>query len=89
MGNLSSVALLFKISENLLESKPLKTSRKRPYFEKNQLCACLIFIRVPNFHTVPERHLIKIRPFLSKIDSYLEKHKFARRFKELRFNQIS
>ena len=40
--------------------------RKFPYFEKNQLCACL-FIR-------------KIRTLLKKNDSYLEKYKFARRF---------
>ena len=33
-GNLPGVALLFKILEN---------SRKLPYFEKNQLCACLIY----------------------------------------------
>ena len=42
-GNLLSVVLLFKISENLLESKLLKTSCKLPYFDKNQLCACLIY----------------------------------------------
>ena len=42
VGNLSGVALLFIISENLLESKPFKTSRKLPYFEKN-LCPCLIY----------------------------------------------
>ena len=32
---ISRVALLFKISENLFQSKPCKTSLKRPYFEKN------------------------------------------------------
>ena len=47
------------------------------------------FMRVPNLHTVPKRHLIKIRNFLKKIDSYLEKYKFARRFEELRLDQIS
>ena len=36
-------------------------------------------MRVPNLHTAPKRHLIKIRTFLMKIDSYLEKYKFARR----------
>ena len=36
-------ALLFKSSENLLESKPFKMLRKRPYFKKNPLCACLIY----------------------------------------------
>ena len=41
-------------------------------------------MRVPNLHTAPKRHLIKIRTFLKKIDSYLEKYKFARRFKGLR-----
>ena len=65
------------------EFKPFKTSRKLPYFEKIQLCACLI-LRAPNLHTAPERHLIKIRTFLKKIDSYLEKYKFARRFEGLR-----
>ena len=41
-------------------------------------------MRVPNLHTAPKRHLIKIRTFLKKIDSYLEKYKFARRFEGLR-----
>ena len=40
---------------------------------------------VPNLHTAPKRHLTKIR----KIDSYMEKHKFPRRFEGLRLNQIS
>ena len=35
-------------------------------------------MRVPNLHTTPKRHLIKIRTFPKKIDSYLEKYKFAR-----------
>ena len=34
-------------------------------------------MRVPNLHTAPRRHLIKIRTFLKKIDSYLEKYKFV------------
>ena len=46
-------------------------------------------MRVPNLHTAPKRHLIKIRTFLKKIDSYLEKCKFARRFEGLRLDQIS
>ena len=29
-------------------------------------------MRVPNLHTALKRHLIKIRTFLKKIDSYLE-----------------
>ena len=37
-------------------------------------------MRVLNLHTAPKRHLIKIRTFFKKIDSYLEKYKFARRF---------
>ena len=37
-------------------------------------------MHVPNLHTAPKRHLIKIRTFLKKIDSYLEKYKLARRF---------
>ena len=46
-------------------------------------------MRVPNLHTVPKRHLIKIGTFLGKIGSYLENYKFARRFEGLRLNQIS
>ena len=37
--NLSSVALLLKISENLLDPKSFKTSRKLPCFKRNQLCS--------------------------------------------------
>ena len=44
---------------------------------------------VANLHTAPKRHLIRIRTFLRKTDSYLEKHKFARRFEGLTLNQIS
>ena len=40
-------------------------------------------MHVPNLHTIPERHLIKIRTFLRKIYSYLEK------YKRLRLDQIS
>ena len=29
-------------------------------------------MRVPDLHTAPKRHLIKIRTFLKEIDSYLE-----------------
>ena len=46
-------------------------------------------MRVPNLHTVPKRHLIKIRTFLWKFYAYLEKYKFARRFDRLRLDQIS
>ena len=46
-------------------------------------------MHVPNLHTAPKRQLILIKTFLRKIDSYLEKHKFARRFEGLRLNQIS
>ena len=49
----------------------------------------LNFIRVPNLRTAHKRHLIKIRTFLRKIDSYLETYKFARRFEGLRLDQIS
>ena len=45
-------------------------------------------MRVPNLHTAPKRHLIKIRTF-QKIDSYLEKYKFTRRCEGLRLDQIS
>ena len=37
-------------------------------------------MRVPNLHTAPRRHVIQI---LKKIDSYLVKYKFARRFEGL------
>ena len=40
-------------------------------------------MRVPNLHTA---HLIKIRTSLKKIDSYLEKYKFARHFEGLRLD---
>ena len=43
---------------------------------------------VPNLHTAPKRHLIKIRTFVKKIDSYLEKYKFTRRFEELRLDKL-
>ena len=46
-------------------------------------------MRVPNLHTAPKRHLIKIKIFPKKIDSYSEKYKFARRFEGLRLDQIS
>ena len=44
-------------------------------------------MRVPNLHTAPKRHLINIRTFLRKIDSYLEKYKFERRFEGLSFEE--
>ena len=44
-------------------------------------------MRVLNLHTALKRHLIKI--FLKKIDSYLKKYKFTRRFEGLRLYQIS
>ena len=44
---------------------------------------------IPNLHTGPKRHLTKIRTFPRKIDSYLEKYKFARRFEGFRLDQIS
>ena len=43
-------------------------------------------MRVPDLHTAPKRYLTKIRTFLRKIDSHLEKHKFARRFEGLKLN---
>ena len=46
-------------------------------------------MRVPNLHTIPKRHSIKIRTFLGKIDSYFKNYKFARRFEGLRLDQIS
>ena len=46
-------------------------------------------MRVPNLHTASKRHLIKIRTFLRKIDSYLEKYKLGRRFEGLRLDHFS
>ena len=46
-------------------------------------------MRVPNLHTALKRHLIKIRTFLRKIDSYLEKYKLARCFEGLRLDHFS
>ena len=46
-------------------------------------------MRVPNLHTALKRHLIKIRTFLRRTDSYLEKYKFARRLEGLRLDQLS
>ena len=43
-------------------------------------------MHVSNLHTALKRHLIKIRTFLKKIDSNLEKYEFARRFEGLKFN---
>ena len=43
-------------------------------------------MRVSNLYTALKRHLIKIRTFLEKIDSNLEKYEFARRFEGLKFN---
>ena len=38
------VALLFKISKNLLQPKVFKTPPpKLPYSDKNQLCSCLVY----------------------------------------------
>ena len=74
MENMSGVALVFKISENLLQSKTFLTSCKLPYFSKIRQCACLIYAH---------------RTFLRKTDSYLENYKFTRRFEGLRLKQIS
>ena len=43
-------------------------------------------MRVSNLHTAVNRHFIKIRTFLKKIDSNLEKYKFAGRFEGLKLN---
>ena len=40
-------------------------------------------MHVPNLHKAPKRHLIKIRTFPKKIDSYLEKYEFANVLKGL------
>ena len=46
-------------------------------------------MRVPNLHTTPKGHLVKIIIFLYKNDSYYGKYKFARPFQGLKLNQIS
>ena len=45
-------------------------------------------MRVPNLHTAPNRHLIKIRTFLKKIDSCLGKYRLARRFEGLSWTKF-
>ena len=45
-------------------------------------------MHVPNLHAAAKRYLIKIRTFVKKIDSYLEKYKFARRFEGPRLGNI-
>ena len=72
--------------KNLLESKPFNTSRKRPYYQKNQPCAHLIhgFTKI-----CISANPINIRTFLKENDSYLEKYKFATRFKSLKLKQRS
>ena len=52
MENLSGVVLLFKISEDLIASKPFKTSRKVPYFEQNQFYAFLIYVFIAVYPTL-------------------------------------
>ena len=48
--------LVFKILENILESKPLKTSRKFPYFGKNQLCTLFnLSVYLSNLHRLKEQ----------------------------------
>ena len=46
-------------------------------------------MRVPNLIAVSKGHLIGIRTFVKKIDSYLAKYKFAKRFEGLTLDQIS
>ena len=43
-------------------------------------------MRLPNLHTAPMRHLIKIRTFLKKASG--KNQKFVRRFKGLILGQI-
>ena len=45
-------------------------------------------MRLPNLHTAPMRHLIKIRTFLKKADFYGKNRKFMGRFKGLTLGQI-
>ena len=77
MENLSSVVLLLKMSKNFLESEPFSTSRKHPYFEKNQLCACLIYL----LSSQKQRHSIKIRTFRKK--RFLFKNIYSSKFFEI------
>ena len=68
-------------------ANPLKRRTNSIFSDQNQLCSCLI-LHLPNLYTTPKRHSIKIRTFLKKTNSYLEKYKFARRFEELKLDQI-
>ena len=48
-------------------------------------------MRVPNLETAPKRHLIKIRTFLKKIDSYLGKvnsHDVLKDLNSIKFLEI-
>ena len=85
---MSSVAFLFKISENVLESiKPFKTSHvlRKISFVRT------LFMRVPDLHTAPKKPLIKIKTFLKKIDSYLENinsQDLLKRFDSTKFLEV-
>ena len=50
----------------------------------------IAYVRIPNLHTAPKRHLfiIEIKTFLKK-SILIWKKKFARCFQGLRHNQIS
>ena len=87
--NISGIVLLFKISENLLEFKLLKTSRKAPYFEENQLCLWAWLIYAFTEFAYDSKLLIKIRSFLKKNNSYFQKYKLACRFEGFKLEQIS
>ena len=69
----------FKFQE--IYNLSLSLSKRRANFPKSALCMfnlCVYLICI--------LHLIEIRTFLKKIDSYLGNHKFARRFEGLKVN---
>ena len=75
----------FKFQEVCLSLSRSKRRANFPILRKISFvyASCM---RVPNLHTAPKRHLIRIGPSLKKIDSHFEKYKFSRRFEGLKLN---
>ena len=71
----------FKFQKICLSLSRSKRRANIPILRKSALCILNLCVCVI---TAPKRHLIKIRTFLKKIDSYLEKYEFARRFEGLK-----
>ena len=78
MENLSGVALLYKISENLLESKHRANFRN-------------FLMYLPNLHTTLKGNLIKIGTFLQKtilIEKNIRSHDFLNDLNSIKFLEI-